>query len=65
MGTKQSLLDRLKAKEKEEILAALERHHWIQSQAAADLGLSLRQMGYRVKQFGLGKLIKEQRGQSR
>ena len=27
-----------------------------------DLGLTLRQIGYRVKQFGLEKLIKEQRG---
>jgi len=49
--------------EKREIVAALERHHWIQSQAAMDLGLTLRQVGYRVKQFGLDRLIKEQRGQ--
>ncbi len=28
-----------------------------------DLGLTLRQIGYRVKQFGLERLIKEQRGQ--
>jgi hypothetical protein len=27
-----------------------------------DLGLTLRQIGYRVKQFGLERLIKEQRG---
>jgi Nif-specific regulatory protein len=43
-------------------MAALERNHWIQSQAAIDLGLTLRQIGYRVKQFGLERLIKEQRG---
>ena len=49
--------------EKREIMAALERNHWIQSQAAMDLGLTLRQIGYRVKQFGLERLIKEQRGQ--
>jgi transcriptional regulator with GAF, ATPase, and Fis domain len=30
------------------------------AQAAMDLGLTLRQIGYRVKQFGLEKLIKEQ-----
>jgi len=30
-----------------------------------DLGLTLRQIGYRVKQFGLEKLIKEHRGQMR
>ena len=58
----QAFLSRLKEMEKREIMAALERHHWIQSQAAIDLGLTLRQIGYRVKQFGLERLIKEQRG---
>lgn len=57
----QAFLTRLKEMEKREILAALERNRWIQSQAAMDLGLTLRQIGYRVKQFGLEKLIKEQR----
>ncbi len=61
----QSFLTRLKEMEKREIVAALERNHWIQSQAAVDLGLTLRQIGYRVKQFGLERLIKEQRGQGR
>jgi Nif-specific regulatory protein len=58
----QAFLSRLKEMEKREIMAALERNHWIQSQAAMDLGLTLRQIGYRVKQFGLERLIKEQRG---
>jgi Nif-specific regulatory protein len=57
----QTFPSRLKEMERREIVAALERNHWIQSQAAMDLGLTLRQIGYRVKQFGLGKLIKEQR----
>ncbi len=61
----QAFLTRLKEMEKREILAALERNRWIQSQAAMDLGLTLRQIGYRVKQFGLEKLIKEQRVQAR
>ncbi len=59
----QAFLSRLKEMEKREIMAALERNHWIQSQAAMDLGLTLRQIGYRVKQFGLERVIKEQRGQ--
>ncbi len=54
-------LSRLKELEKREIVAALERHLWVQSQAAMELGLTLRQMGYRVKQFGLDKLVKERR----
>ena len=61
----QAFLTRLKEMEKREILAALERNRWIQSQAAMELGLTLRQIGYRVKQFGLEKLIKEHRGQAR
>jgi Nif-specific regulatory protein len=60
----QTFLSRLKEMERREIVAALERNHWIQSQAALDLGLTLRQMGYRVKQFGLDRLVKEHRGQS-
>jgi Nif-specific regulatory protein len=54
-------MSRLKELEKREIMAALERHQWVQSQAAMELGLTLRQMGYRVKQFGLDKLVKERR----
>lgn len=57
-------LTRLKKMEKREILAALERNRWIQSQAAMELGLTLRQIGYRVKQFGLDRMIKEQRRQA-
>jgi Nif-specific regulatory protein len=59
----QPFLSRLKKLEKKEILAALERNQWIQSQAAMELGLTLRQIGYRVKQFGLDKMIKEHRRQ--
>jgi transcriptional regulator with GAF, ATPase, and Fis domain len=53
----------LKKIEKREILRALERNHWIQSQAARELGLTLRQIGYRLKQFGLDKMVKEHRRQ--
>ncbi len=55
---------RLKELERREVVAALERHRWVQSQAAAELGLTLRQIGYRVKQFGLTGLVKSRRGRS-
>jgi len=48
--------------EKREVIGALERSGWVQSRAARELGLTLRQLGYRVKKFGLEKLIKERRG---
>ena len=56
-------LSRLKKIEMREILGALERNLWVQSQAARELGLTLRQIGYRLKQFGLDKMVKERRRQ--
>lgn len=42
--------------EKEEVEAALRRHGWVQVRAAAELGLTQRQMGYRIKKYGLSRL---------
>jgi Nif-specific regulatory protein len=47
----------LQETERSHILAALKRNAWSQSRAAADLGISPRQMGYRVKKFGLKPVI--------
>jgi Nif-specific regulatory protein len=47
--------------ERREILGALERNRWVQSWAARELGFTLRQLGYRIKKFGLESLISEQR----
>jgi len=52
----------LKDMEKREVMAALERHGWVQSRAARELGLTLRQMGYRIKKFGLERMVDERRG---
>jgi len=54
-------LTHLKEMERREVLAALERNRWVQSQAARELGITLRQMGYRVKKYGLDQLVHEQR----
>ncbi len=48
-----SLLDM----EKKEILSALQRNSWIQSRAARELGLTQRQMGYRIKKFNLEEYV--------
>jgi Nif-specific regulatory protein len=58
-------LSRLEEMEKKEIVAALERHRWNQSQAAKELGLTLRQIGYRIRKFGLVKLLRDGRGHTR
>ncbi len=51
--------------EKREVLSALERHRWIQSRAARELGITLRQMGYRIKKFDLEALVQERRSRLR
>ncbi|MFA6282946.1 MAG: nif-specific transcriptional activator NifA [Desulfurivibrionaceae bacterium] len=43
----------LKDMEKEEVEAALRRHGWVQARAARELGLTQRQMGYRIKKYGI------------
>ena len=55
----------LKDIERHEVVTALERHNWIQSRAARELGITQRQMGYRVKKFSLQGLIDERRRQLR
>lgn len=54
-------LDSLTEMEKRGVMAALERNNWIQSRAARDLGITLRQMGYRIKKFGLEDYLKRKK----
>ncbi len=55
----------LKEFERNEILAALEQNNWLQYKAAHSLGLSARQIGYRVKKYGLENMIAEGRANLR
>lgn len=55
----------LKEVERNEIMAALERSGWLQYKAADALGVSARQMGYRVKKYGLESMIAEGRARLR
>jgi Nif-specific regulatory protein len=52
-----SLIER----EKQDIMDALLRNDWIQSHTAQELGITLRQMGYRVKKFGLEEFVKQKK----
>ncbi len=45
----------LKDLERLEIEASLRRNGWVQARAARELGLTQRQMGYRIKKFNLSK----------
>lgn len=49
----------LEIMEKETVIESLERNNWIQNRAARDLGITIRQMGYRVKKYNLSRLIRE------
>jgi Nif-specific regulatory protein len=48
-------------REKHDIIQAMERNNWNQSRTAQDLGITLRQVGYRIKKFGLDDLIKSEK----
>lgn len=41
--------------ERDEIKAALKRNGWVQVRAAKELGLTQRQIGYRIKKYGLSR----------
>ncbi|MFH1112958.1 MAG: sigma 54-interacting transcriptional regulator [Pseudomonadota bacterium] len=51
--------------ERERIVEALDRNNWVQSRAAGELGITLRQIGYRLKKFGLEDFVKMRRAQRR
>lgn len=57
-------LSKLEEMEKKEVVAALQRNDWIQSRSARELGLTLRQMGYRVKKFNLDGMIEKNRSRA-
>jgi Nif-specific regulatory protein len=54
-------VSRIEEMERKEVLSALERNGWNQTRTAAELGITLRQMGYRVRKFGLDRIIEEQK----
>ncbi|WP_428564246.1 MAG: sigma 54-interacting transcriptional regulator [Solidesulfovibrio sp. DCME] len=45
----------LRDMERQQVLSALTRHNWVQSRAARELGLTLRQIGYRIRKYGLAR----------
>jgi len=54
-------LGSLRERERQDVIGALERNNWIQSHAAQELGITLRQMGYRVKKFRLEDYVRQKR----
>jgi Nif-specific regulatory protein len=51
----ESLKDRVKEIEKEEIMNAMVECNWIMSRAARKLGITERMIGYRIKKYNIRK----------
>lgn len=49
----ESLKDRIKEMEREEIINALKGCDWIMARAAKKLGITERMIGYKVKKYGI------------
>jgi len=51
----ESLKDKIKAIEQEEILKALKECNWVMAKAARRLGITERMICYKIKKYGLRK----------
>ncbi len=47
--------------ERRRVIQALENNRWIQTKAAKELGITMRQIGYKIRKLGLVDLVKERR----
>ncbi len=57
-------LSRLEDSARRQILESLERAGWVQSRAARELGITLRQLGYRLRKYGLVEMVGRRRRDS-
>jgi transcriptional regulator with GAF, ATPase, and Fis domain len=53
-----TLTDKVKGIEKEEILNALRECNWVMSKAARKLGITERMIGYKIKKYEIKKEVK-------
>ena len=49
----ESLKDKIKGMEREEIIQALRESNWIMARAARMLGITERMIGYKVRKYGI------------
>lgn len=49
----ESLKNKIKEMEREEIINALKECNWIMARAARQLGITERMIGYKIKKYGL------------
>jgi Nif-specific regulatory protein len=55
----ESLIDKVKGIEKEEILNALQDCNWVMSKAARKLGITERMIGYKIKKYQIKREVRE------
>jgi Nif-specific regulatory protein len=55
----ESLTDKVRGIEKEEILNALRECNWVMSKAARKLGITERMIGYKMKKYQIKKEAKD------
>jgi len=53
-----TLTDKVKEIEKEEIINALRECNWVMSRAARKLGITERMIGYKIKKYKIKKEVK-------
>jgi Nif-specific regulatory protein len=51
--------------ERNEVVQALARHGWVQHKAAAALGITPRQIGYKIRKHGLSEMVARERVRAR
>lgn len=51
----ESLTEKVKEIEKEEIINALKKCNWVMTKAAKKLGITERMIGYKMKKYGIKK----------
>jgi transcriptional regulator with GAF, ATPase, and Fis domain len=56
--TMDTLTDKVKVLEKEEILNALRDCNWVMSKAARKLGITERMIGYKIKKYQIKREVK-------
>jgi len=54
----ESLKERIKEIEKEEILNAMKECNWVMSRAARKLGITERMIGYKIKKYQIKRKVK-------
>ena len=55
-----TLKDKIKEMEREEIVNALRESNWVMARAARRLGITERMIGYKIKKLGIRKIFERE-----